>query len=104
VEYDEKLCHLHYVPNTKFLSEDSKNFKQIITRRLPTEGKEKLQVVGVPDMETGCCLGSEGNRISMGVGGEGRSGPPEKGKDKQSMPSKDGHKMEKDVEEQSNWA
>jgi hypothetical protein len=29
---------------------------------------------------------------------------PERGKDKLSMPSKGGDKMEKDEEEQSNWA
>jgi hypothetical protein len=34
--------------------------------------------------------------------GEGGPGPPERGKDKQSMPSKGRDNMEKDEEEQSN--
>jgi hypothetical protein len=34
-------------------------------------------------MEAGCCLGSEGNGVSVGEGGEG---PSERGKDQQSMP------------------
>ncbi len=44
----------------------------------------------VPNMEAGCCLGSERNKVSMGGGGEGRPRPPERGKDKQLMPSKGG--------------
>ncbi len=42
----------------------------------------------MPDMEAGSCLGSEVNGVSMGEGGEGRPGPPERGKDKQLMPNK----------------
>ncbi len=37
----------------------------------------------------------------MGGGGEGGHGPPERGKYKQLMPSKDGDNMEKEEEEQS---
>jgi hypothetical protein len=38
-------------------------------------------VIIVPDMETGCCLGSEKNGISVGEGSEGQPEPPERGKD-----------------------
>ncbi len=31
-------------------------------------------------MGAGCCLGPEGNRVSLGEGGEGRPGPPGSGK------------------------
>jgi hypothetical protein len=40
----------------------------------------------------------------MGGGVEGGPGPPEKGKEKQLMPSKDGDNMEKDQEAQPNQA
>jgi hypothetical protein len=40
----------------------------------------------------------------MGGGGEGGPGPPETGKDKQSMLSKGADNMEKDEKEQSNQA
>jgi hypothetical protein len=52
----------------------------------------------VPDMETGYCLGLEGNRVSMGEGGEGGPGPPERGKDKQSSLSKGRDNMGEDEE------
>jgi hypothetical protein len=55
-------------------------------------------------MEMDYCLGSEGNGVSMGGGGEGGHGPPERGKYKQLMPSKDGDNMEKEEEEQSHQA
>ncbi len=55
-------------------------------------------------MKMGCCLGSEGNGVSMGGGGEGGPELPEMGKDKKSMPSKGGNNMEKDEKEQSNRA
>jgi hypothetical protein len=54
-------------------------------------------------METGCCLGPERTGVKIGGGGEGGPGPPERGKDKQLMPSKGGDNMEKDKEEQPNW-
>jgi hypothetical protein len=54
----------------------------------------------VPDGEVGCCLGSEGNGISVGEGGMGRTGPPERGKDKQSMPNKGRDNMGKDEDNQ----
>jgi hypothetical protein len=38
--------------------------------------------------ETDCFLGSEGNGVSIGKGGRGQPGPPERGKDKQSVPNK----------------
>jgi hypothetical protein len=59
-------------------------------------------IVRVPSMETGCCLGSEGNSVSMGGVSEGGPGLPERGKDKQSMPSEGRDNMEKEEEEQSN--
>ncbi len=49
-------------------------------------------------------MGSEENGVSMGGGGEGGPGPPETGKDKQSMLSKGADNMEKDEKEQSNQA
>jgi hypothetical protein len=39
----------------------------------------------VPDREADCCLGPEGNGVSMVEGGEGGPGPPRGGKDKQSV-------------------
>jgi hypothetical protein len=42
----------------------------------------------------GRCLGPEGNGVSSGVGGEGGPGPPDKERDKQSNPSKEGGNME----------
>ncbi len=52
--------------------------------------------MNVPDMEMGCCLGPKRNGTSMGGGGEGGPGLPERGKDKQLMPSKGGDNMGKD--------
>jgi hypothetical protein len=49
----------------------------------------------------GCCLGSEGNEVSMGEGSEGGPRPPERGKDKRLMPNKGRDNMGKDKEEQS---
>jgi hypothetical protein len=49
------------------------------------------------------CLGPERNGASMGGGGEGGSGLPERGKDKQLMPRKGRDNMEKDKEEQPIW-
>jgi hypothetical protein len=42
----------------------------------------------VPDMEAGCCVGSEGNGVSLGERGEGGPAPPGGGKDKQSVLNK----------------
>ncbi len=61
------------------------------------------KIVNVPDLETGCCLGSEGNWVSVEEGSEGRAGPPGRGKDKQSMPNKGRDNIGKDEEEQSSW-
>jgi hypothetical protein len=60
-----------------------------------------LIIINVPDMRTGCCLGSEGNGVSVEEGSEGGPGQPERGKDKQSMPNKGRDNMGKDEEEQS---
>ncbi len=46
----------------------------------------------------GRCLGPEGNRVSPGEGGEGGPGPPDKERDKQSTPSKEGGNMEQEEE------
>ncbi len=54
----------------------------------------------MPDVEMGCCLGSEGNGVSMGKDGEGRPGPPERRKDKQSVPYKGRDNIGKDKEDQ----
>jgi hypothetical protein len=55
----------------------------------------------MPDMGAGCCLGPEGNRISLGEGGEGGSGPQRGEGNKQSVLNKVRDNMEKDEEE---WA
>ncbi len=65
---------------------------------------EPFYYVTVPDMETSCFLGSERNRVSMGGGGEGGPRLLERGKDKQSMPSRGEDNMEKDEEERPNRA
>ncbi len=55
----------------------------------------------MPDEETGCCLGSEGNGVNVGKGGRGGPGPPERGIDKQSVPNKGRDNMGKDEEDQA---
>ncbi len=47
-------------------------------------------VLNVPDREAGCCLGSERNRVSMGGGGEGGPGPPEREEMSSRCPAKEG--------------
>ncbi len=54
----------------------------------------------MPDVEAGCCLGSEGNGVSGGEGVEGGPGPPERMKDKQSVPNEGRDNMGKDDEDQ----
>jgi hypothetical protein len=51
-------------------------------------------IVRVPNTEVGRCLGPEGNGVSSGKGGERGPGPPDKKRDKQSTPSKEGGNME----------
>ncbi len=46
-----------------------------------------------------CCLGSEGNGVSLGKGVEGGPGPPGSKEDKQSVLSEGGGNMEKEEEE-----
>jgi hypothetical protein len=55
----------------------------------------------VPDIEAGCCLGPEGNRVSVGEGGEGGPGPPGGGKDKQSVLSEGRDNMGKDKKDRA---
>ncbi len=57
--------------------------------------------LNVPDVEAGCCLGPEGNGVSLGEGGEGGPGPPGGGKDKQLVLSEDRDNMGKDEEDQT---
>ncbi len=52
----------------------------------------------VPYGGVGPCLGPVGNGVSSGVGGEGGQGPPDKERDKQSNPSKEGDNMEQEEE------
>ncbi len=59
-----------------------------------------LKGVSVPDVETGGCLVSEGNGVSVGKGGEGGPVPPERGKDKQSVPNKGRNNMGEDKKNQ----
>jgi hypothetical protein len=49
-----------------------------------------FSLVCVPDMETGCCLGSEGNGVSMGGGGEGWPSPLKGEKISSQWPAKAG--------------
>jgi hypothetical protein len=51
----------------------------------------------VPDVEAGCCLGSERNGVSVRSGSEGGPGPPE---DKQSVPNNGRDDMGKDERDQ----
>ncbi len=60
----------------------------------------KSRGVIVPDVEAGCCLGSERMGSVWGRGRDGGPGPPERGKNKQSMPSKGRDNMGKDEEDQ----
>jgi hypothetical protein len=55
----------------------------------------------VPDIEAGCCLGTEGNDVSLGEGGEGGPGPPGGRRNKQSVLSKGRDNMGKDEEDQA---
>ncbi len=54
----------------------------------------------MPDVEAGCCLGSEGKGVSLREGGEGGPGPPAGGKDKQSVLNKGRDNIGKDEEDQ----
>jgi hypothetical protein len=58
----------------------------------------------VPDMGAGCCLGPEGNGVSLGGGGEGGPGPPRSMKDKQSVLSKGRDNIDKDKEGRASQA
>jgi hypothetical protein len=59
---------------------------------------------GVPDRGAGCCLGPEGNGVSLGEGGEGGPGPPGSKKDKQSVLSESRDNMEKEEKERASRA
>jgi hypothetical protein len=54
----------------------------------------------VPNVETGYCLESDGNGVSLGEGEEGGPGPPGDRKDKQSVLSKGQDNMGKDEKDQ----
>ncbi len=58
-------------------------------------------IIRVPDIEAGCCLGPEGNWVSLGEGGEGGPGPPGGRKDKQSVLSKSRDNKGKDEEDRA---
>jgi hypothetical protein len=49
-----------------------------------------FSLVCVPNMEMGCCLGFEGNRVSMGGGGEGGPGRLKGEKIRSQCPAKAG--------------
>ncbi len=57
----------------------------------------------MPDVETACCLGPEGNGVSSGGVGEGGPSPPGGGKYKQSVLSEGRDNMSKDDEDQTSW-
>jgi hypothetical protein len=65
---------------------------------IPLGVSTRLGLIVVPDLDMGCCLGSEGNGVSLGKGGEGGRGPPGGGKDKQSVPNKGRDNIGKDKE------
>jgi hypothetical protein len=52
--------------------------------------------ISVPYRGVGRCLGPEGNGVNSGEGGEGGQGPPDKERDKQSSPRKEGGNMEQE--------
>ncbi len=54
-------------------------------------------------METGFYLGSEGIGVTVEEGIESGPSPPERGKDKQSKPSKGRDNIGKEEEEQPSW-
>ncbi len=56
--------------------------------------------LSAPDVKTGGCLGSERNGVRVGKVGESGPGPPERGKDKQSVPNKGRDKMGEDKKDQ----
>ncbi len=69
-----------------------------------SEKSIQLLYVTVPYGGVGRCLGPEGNGVSSGVGGEGGPGPPDKERDKQSNPSKEGGNMDQEEEEKKSQA
>ncbi len=52
----------------------------------------------MPYKGVGRCLGPEGNGVNSGEGGEGRPGPPDRGRDRQFSASKEGGNMEQEEE------
>jgi hypothetical protein len=52
----------------------------------------------VPNRGVGLCLGPEGNGVSSWEGGEGGPGPPDRGRNEQFSPSKEGGNMEQEEE------
>ncbi len=52
----------------------------------------------MPYRGVGRCLGTEGNGVSSGEGGEGGPGPPDRGRGKQFSPSKEGGNMKQEEE------
>jgi hypothetical protein len=65
---------------------------------LPTNTFIFLLITTVPSKGVVCCLGPEGNGVCLGEGGKGGPGLPDKGRDKQSNPSKEGGNMEQEEE------
>jgi hypothetical protein len=61
-----------------------------------------FEVLTVPDMGAGRCLGPDGNRVSLGEGGKGGPGPPRGEKDKQSVLSEGRDNMGKEKEDRAN--
>jgi hypothetical protein len=47
-------------------------------------------IMFMPDVETGFCLGSEGNEVHGEEGGEGGPGPPDRGKINSQCPTRAG--------------
>jgi hypothetical protein len=55
-------------------------------------------------MEAARCLGTEGNGVILGKGGEGGTGPPRSEGGKQSVLNEGRNNMDKDEEEQASRA
>ncbi len=54
----------------------------------------------MPDVETGSCLDPGKNRTGLEGGGKAGPGSPERGKDRQLKPSRDGDNMKKEKEDE----
>ncbi len=66
--------------------------------KVPGTRTQRVTTITVPYGGVGCYLGPEGNGVSSREGGKGGPGPPDKKRDKQSNPRKEGGNMEQEEE------